>query len=151
MTSSLTASERLRWKRSACWIYNMVVIVDLKNSLSGVVEMDTWMKSVKERNRSKKVEVTVLDNSSISWSVLRGIPTWGHSTLCFLRLVSFPLCCTLPHHYRSLWSSPTYFFNYRYIVLPPPHIHTCTHLLYTCQIVNSTKLGWFCFGSSLYS
>ena len=41
----------MRWQRSACWIYNMVVFADLKNSVSGVVEMRTWLKSVKERSR----------------------------------------------------------------------------------------------------
>lgn len=41
----------MRWQRSACWIYNMVIFADLKNSVSGVVEMGTWLKSVKERNR----------------------------------------------------------------------------------------------------
>lgn len=43
----------------------MVVIADLKNSLSGVVEMETWMKSVKERYRGEKVEVAIVDSSSI--------------------------------------------------------------------------------------
>lgn len=45
----------MRRQRSACGIYNMVVVADLKNSLSGVVEMETWLKSVKREKQVGKL------------------------------------------------------------------------------------------------
>lgn len=69
----------------------MVVIADLKNSLSGVVEMETWMKSVKERYRGEKVEVAIVDSSSIFWNVLCAIPIWGLSHTVSSACYLFPL------------------------------------------------------------
>lgn len=45
----------------------MVVFADLKNSVSGVVEMGTWLEMgrVLRRETGEKVEVAIIDNSSI--------------------------------------------------------------------------------------